>query len=142
MERNIAALLRDDARTVRVAFNSEVKFPEKEPKLYTYITHLALVPGDYAVVPARGTWKVVDVIEVDESVQLEPNDTIRYSWVVCKVDMDAYRDNAAQNEQIEALVNDAYKNNLRRGFQAQILGGLPDDSKAAVLALLGPKPAA
>lgn len=136
MERNIAALLREDARTVQVTFR--VSEPEDAAhKNYTYITHLPCKPGDLAVADVSGHLKVVRIVSCDEGVSLEPGDSIKYNWLVDIVDSAAAAANAERNAAIETAVADAYKNNLRRSFAQQIMSGLSGPAQAAVLALTG-----
>lgn len=136
MERNIAALLREDARTVQVTFRLDEP-DDSAHKLYTYITHLPCKPGDLAVADAAGHMKVVRITRCDDGVSLEPGDTIKYNWLIDIIDSAAAVANAERNLQIELTVAEAYKTNLRRSFSQQILSGLTDESKAAVLALTG-----
>lgn len=134
MERNIAALLREDARTVQVTFR--VTEPDDDAhKLYTYITHLPCKPGDLAVADVSGHFRVVRIVSCDDGVALEPGDTVNYNWLISIIDLDAAKANADRNAQIESMVAEAYKTNLRRSFSQQILSGLTDDAKASVLAL-------
>lgn len=136
MERNIAALLREDARTVHVSFEQNPSLDAAE-KTYTYITHLPVSEGDLAVANVSGHYKVVRVMKVDGDVCLEPGDTIKYQWLRAVLDYTAWEANDLRNQSIEATVSEAYKNNLRRSFSQQILSGLTDDAKANVLKLTG-----
>ena len=65
MEKNIAALMREDTRTVEVVFSGSGQH-------YTYITDVPLEPGDFVVVYARGELKVVEVVCMHDSVQIAP----------------------------------------------------------------------
>lgn len=129
MEKNIAALLRKDARTVKVMFGNS-------GQTYTYVTHLALEREDMCVVLANNEWKVVEVVEVHDGVQLEPGDTLKYKWIVCRVDVEEYRANEQRNAEIERVVLDKYKENLRRSFSDQVLAGLPTKDRNVVQRLL------
>lgn len=159
-EKNIAALLREDTRTVQVSFGagrladdmdelerdargdaplkttrSYAKAPDQ--KFYTYVTNLALTVGDTVVVEAGDTLKLAAVRRVDDNVAIEPNDPTKYRWVVQKVDFTEHLANEARNAEIDTAVAEAYKANLRKSFAQQILSGLPDAQRDKVSALLG-----
>lgn len=129
MERNVAAMLRADARTC------VVRFPSSE-KGYLYVTHLDIAVGDDVVVPANGTLVVVRVIEVHDTVRLEPNDPTKFKWVAAKIDRVAIEESEARNAHIEEVVQLAYKNNLRRSFAAQVLSGLDELASKELQALI------
>lgn len=158
-EKNIAALLREDTRTVQVSFGAgrladdvdeidtglgppltkaQRSYPKApDAKTYTYVTNLALTVGDTVVVEAGDTLRLAAVRRVDDNVAIEPNDPVRYKWVVQKVDFTEHTANEARNAEIDTAVAEAYKANLRKSFAQQILSGLPDAQRDKVSALLG-----
>ncbi len=140
MDKNVAALLREDARTVHVLY-FETRVGEgfninPTPKTYTYVTHFDLKVDDKVVVMAGGQFKLALVKKVDDEVKIDPNDAIKYAWVIAKVDMDAHDANMARNRQIEDSVADAYRKSLRRSFSEQVLGALPAAKRNEVRKLL------
>ena len=162
MERNIAALLREDARTVHVVFDlSEFAvegYPHVEEdgadvftpappsprykvtpsgiKTYTYVTDLPLRKGDVVVVQAKGVMTLACVARVDDEVKIEPASTTRYQWVVSVVDVAAYERTMARNREIETAVNNSYRANLRRGFAQQVLAGVDDETRNRLAGLI------
>ncbi len=161
MDKNIAALMRQDTRTVRVGFELAVddnadnwvdvingfgKVSVQRPKapdskLYTYVTHVPLTVGDLVIVLAAGTLKVAVVREVHDEVKIEPNSDIAYSWIVAKLDTSEWQATMVRNAELEKVVSDAYRVNLRRSFADQILAGIDPASKDRITALLeAPKP--
>lgn len=158
MDKNIAALLREDAKTVHVTFDVDMNmhYPVDEDdlddapapkgykaapvkaKTYTYVTHFDVRPGDVLVVPAAGQIKLVTVQRVDDEVTVEPNSPTRYTWVISKVDMLAHNANETRNIEIETAVADAYRNNLRKSFAQQILAGVGDAQRDRLTALIAP----
>lgn len=158
MDKNIAALLREDAKTVHVTFDVDISagYPEMdddddEPvspkgykaaparaKTYSYVTHFDVKQGDVLVVPAAGQIKLVTVQRVDDEVKIEPNSTTRYQWVIAKVDMAAHTANMDRNVEIETAVAEAYRNNLRKSFAQQILAGVGDAQRDRLTALIAP----
>ena len=89
-ERNIAALMRNDCRTVHVRFNlvgNEFDAPpypptgKKPTNGYTYVTDIALSPCDIVVVDGAGELKLAWVESVDDDVKIEPSSETTFEWV-------------------------------------------------------------
>lgn len=130
MERNIAALMREDAKTVEVTFNNG-------SKTYTYITSLDINPGDHAVVDCDSNGlKVVQIVGVHEDVEIEPNSDTKFKWLVAKFDLEHYKLNEAKNEQIEKVMATGYRTNIRRQFAASVMACLSDEKKAELTAIV------
>jgi preprotein translocase subunit YajC len=144
VDKNISALLREDARTVHVSYYStrqdkpDFGIDPAPAKHSTYVTHFPLVKGDKVVVMAGGQIMLAQVMHVDDEVKIDPNDTIRYAWVIAKVDMEAHEANMARNKAIEESVADAYRLSLRRSFSEQVLGNLSKTKRLEVAKLLKP----
>lgn len=135
MDRNIAALLRADAFSLRVRFQNGTT-------LYTYISSFPCKPGDMVVVPVAGREeaphiRIAEVMEVDPEVVVEPNADIRYSWVIDVLDLERYNENIKRNAEIELTLANAYRSNLRKSFADQLLATVDDASRAALTKLLG-----
>lgn len=79
---------------------------------------------------------IARVVDIDEHVDIQPDDSIEYKWVVSKVDLSAYDALLARNKDITDAVQTAYQRNIRKSFAERILGELPDDDKAKLLQLL------
>ncbi len=130
VERNIAALMREDAKTVEVTFNGG-------SKTYTYITSLDINPGDHAIVDCGSDgFKVVQIVGVHEDVEIEPNSDTKFKWLVAKFDLEHYKLNEAKNEQIEKLMAAGYRTNIRRHFAANMMACLSDEKKAELTAIV------
>lgn len=138
MDKNIAALLREDARTVHVSYFETAPDPGtfRAAKTYTYVTHFPVKVGQKVVVQAGGQIKIAEIKRVDDEVRIDPNDSIRYAWVISVVDMEAFEANMERNRQIEESVADAYRQNLRRSFSEQVLGNLSKAKRLEVSKLL------
>lgn len=157
MDKNIAALLREDAKTVHVTFEEidrdfldevEERFVTTPagaklriggnagPRLYTYVTHLEVKTGDTVVVLANKETKLATVVRVDSEVEIEPNSNVAYKWVIDKVDLVAYEENQQRNEEIEKTVSEAYRVNLRRSFAQTVLQGVEDSRREQLTLLL------
>ena len=134
MDKNIAALLRTDTRTVEVLLYTD---STRAPKAYTYVTDLDLQVNDKVVVDANGEYKLAEIAAVHDGVNIEPNSNVQYKWIISKVDTAQYDANMAKNKEIEQMVGKNYQQNLRRGFAEQILNGMDAKGRSAVTKLLG-----
>lgn len=148
MDKNIAALVREDIFTIgvrfpqndsgsRAAFNYEGQiFSVKE---YTYVCDIAGVKvGDTVVVLANGCLNLATVFTVHDGVDIEPNADRKYSWVVDKLDVERFEASMAVNKEIEETVGKAYQKNIKQQFRNVIMAGL-DDASAARLTQLTQK---
>jgi len=142
MERNIAAMMHDDALTVKVKFqhrmsvnNTTVRDPSAA-KEYTYVTTQVLAPGDLVVVYAGGALQVAEVTQMDTVLDIEPNASKEYEWIVQKVDTKPYELQQAKNKKLKTLVKEHYKLNARTQMRDLILGQLDGPAKLAALELL------
>lgn len=132
MDKNIAALLRTDTRTIEVLLYTD---STRAPKAYTYVTDLKV--NDKVVVDANGEYKLAEIAAVHDGVNIEPNSNVQYKWIISKVDTAQYDANMAKNKEIEQMVGKNYQQNLRRGFAEQILNGMDAKGRSAVTKLLG-----
>jgi len=120
MDKNIAAILREDTKTCSVAFvneNGSMSSP------YTYITHIDLEVGNYVVVPAgnNNVLKIAEVLSVDNELEIEPNSDIKYKWVVDVIDLKSARENRERNSAIEGMLAASYRVNARQAYAHQFL---------------------
>ena len=123
MDKNIAAILREDTKTISVQFiNGEGMTSSRN---YTYITHLDVVVGDFVVVPSDGSdiWKICEVTEVHDDLNIEPNSDVKYKWVIDVIDAKAARENHARNKEIEGMLASSYRVNARQAYAQQFLSG-------------------
>lgn len=137
MDKNIAALLRADAKTVGVKFQAQDDGVTANRKTYTYVTDIQFEEGDRAVVMVGEVLKVVEVVRVDADLEIEPNSDVQYKWIVCKVDRAGFDANLEKNREIERTLAVAYRNNMRHSYTAQILAGVDDAQRQQLTALLG-----
>lgn len=149
MEKNIAALLREDARTVHVRYlddstegnelasavrgNSKLPQFSTSARTYTYVTDMPLKEGQLVIVPANRVIKLARVAHIDEDVKISD---IQYAWVIDMVNEDAHNENMSRNHEIEKTVAEAYRNNLRRGFAQQLLAGVDDARREQLTKLI------
>jgi hypothetical protein len=123
VDKNIAAILREDAKTISIQFLTNTGGVSMAS--YTYITHLDVVIGNYVVVPAgeNDCWKVAVVEAVHDDLNIEPNSDIKYKWVVSVIDVNAFLENQDRNEKIEKILAASYRTNARAAYANQFLAG-------------------
>lgn len=140
MDKNIAAILREDTRTVEVRYTTGRTYGAKGEDAnttFTYVTTLTLQPGDLVVVPYQKHFSVAEVVEVHDDLRIQPNEEIEYRWVVQKVDASRYYKILEQNRELQGVVGKAYQQNIRRSFAQSVLANLSEEQKSAVAGLLG-----
>jgi len=149
-EKNIAYMVREDVKTIGVRFYQKIDIgrmitddelnADLSKKEYTYVTHLDFKVGDLAVVRAAGEVKVVFVSRVDAECEIEPNQDIKYSWVIDRVDTEEYEKQMDINEELEATVNRAYKRNVKEQFRKLVMGSIDSETAAKINMMLGVQP--
>jgi hypothetical protein len=132
MDLNIAALLREDAKTIKIVFDNT-----NNAKQYTYVTHLDVVPGDFVIVDAAGERKVVYVVGVDSELDIEPNSKTRYKWVIDKIDIKAHVLNEERNLEIEKTLGKANRENTRQQLHKLLLSGVDEEQRETLTKLIG-----
>jgi hypothetical protein len=85
----------------------------------------------------RGRLNAVRVTHVDTTVDLAPNDTKAYGWVIAKIDLLAYSQLMDRNSQITAATTAAYRKSMQRSFAERILGDMDQADKDGLMKLLG-----
>ena len=152
MEKNLAAFLREDTKTVGVRFIKDLfaNYANYQQTLlgedsnpiqlsireYTYVTDIPLEVGDNVIVFAQDIPKLVIVTRVDDRLNINPKDTVEYKWVVSKVDYSNYNNNIAKNQDIKDLVIESYKKNVKNQFKDMVLAGLDAKNKKALTNIL------
>jgi hypothetical protein len=157
MDKNVAALLRNDTKTVAVRFynDRDERSYSREQKIslnlgmqigdeqelgnksYTYVTNLSFEVGELAVVFVSGIPKVVKVVEVHPSCQIEPNENIKYKWITARVDLDEAVENERKNTEIETVIAKSYKRNLKSQFKSLLLADVTPEDQQVLLSCLG-----
>jgi len=155
-EINIAALLREDTRTIYVALTNGTGFADEDltsldasvgnaievgqQKYYNYVTNFNVKEGDAVLVEYNHQMKVAVVCDVHDTVKIDPGLPYELRWVIQKLDFTEHRQNILKNKEIKQLVQQAYQSNLRRSFRQQLLSGLDGSEEGEKLvALLGAK---
>lgn len=148
MNNNMAAFLRENARTIKVRFfKDQYKQSHNDMTLlgdtelsqteYIYLTTLELKVGDLVIVTARDLFQVVYVSEVAEDVTLDIADTVKYKWIVQKLDVTAYCKLLEENKKLEQIIATSYKQSVRGQFKQMLFQQLGADKIGEVNNLLG-----
>jgi len=133
MDKNIAALMREDAHTVHV------KFAPGDRQKYTYVASKSLglkVDDTVVVMTENGLW-VATIKTCDDTVIITPGDERTYKWVIDKVDMAAYEADMKRNEEIERITAAAMRTNMRSSFAHNVISAVTGHERDALLKLLG-----
>ena len=153
MEKNLAAFLREDTKTVGVRFIKDTFSTSTEYQMtligtenveayplsnkeYTYITDLPLEVEDHVIVFVHEAPKVAIVTRVDEAVNIAPKDNVEYKWIACRVDYSQYKENCQKNRQIAEFMSTSYRKNVKEQFREIVLAGLDAKGKKALTNLL------
>ena len=154
MEKNLAAFLREDTKTVGVRFikdtfsqdtqnfqmtlvgTENVEAYSLSNKEYTYITDLPLEVEDHVIVFVHDAPKVAIVTRVDDVVNIAPKDNVEYKWIAARIDYTKYKENCQKNRQIAEFVSSSYRKNVKEQFREIVLAGLDAKGKKALTNLL------
>lgn len=137
MDKNLAALLRADAKTLTVRFMVDFENGTRKSKPYTYVSHLPLTKGDGVVVDVNGRTVVAIVETIDDEVKIEPGCDTEYKWVIGKIDMAAHEANEKRNAEIVAEAAVIVRENMRKSFASQVLGAASPEQRDKLLQLTG-----
>ena len=101
-------------------------------------------PGDFVVVPTSDAdrYSVAEVKSVDDKCNIEQGSDLEYKWVIHSFNLEEYLLNEARNRQIEELVADATRENMRRTFLENILAGVEPEKRKEIEAVVSTKPGA
>jgi hypothetical protein len=121
MDKNIAAILREDTKTCKVVFKDGGNTSSE----YTYITHLDVKVDDWVVVQTgnNATLKVAQIAGVDDDLEIEPNSDMKFKWIIDVIDLETARANLARNQEIEKMLASTYRTHARQAYAAQFLNG-------------------
>lgn len=122
MDKNIAAILRDDTRTCMVAFQSTKDLSGwNTATTYMYVTTIPLSRGDIVVVPAREHMTVGTITEVHDELCIDPGSEHEFKFVVAVVDTAHHTSDMTRNREIEETLRQEHKARMRAQFKEQFL---------------------
>lgn len=114
-QNHILSLLQENYTTVAVTFAVEIeKYLPGVNKLYTYKTNVDLKENDMVVVPSPDGFRVVRIIEVHDSPEIDTDASFDYKWVVDKVDMEGYEEILKAEEIAAKELRNVQANAVRR----------------------------
>lgn len=116
---HMIALLQTGYTTIKVQLGGPTG------SLYTYKAPLGLIEGDQVVVEMPGGhMRVLDVVKVDETPQIDVDSDIDYKWVVQKVDKTQYNELLAKEEEAKQLIIQQEMAKKRKELVEEHLGAL------------------
>lgn len=128
---NLAALFQENMTTVKVVFDTSDFEDHKEDleyleggRKYTYKIHkgMTLSIGDWVVVPARGDLNIVRVVEIDDEPDLDyDSNTIKYQWVIQRIDLDSYYELMEGEEKFKKMLLNVKKNQVRKDIENMLV---------------------
>ncbi len=89
-------------------------------KIYTYKTSENFEVGDKAIVCPNGSLKVVQIVRVDDTPQIEFGSNVEYKWIVQKIDLDSYNDRLEREEKMSVFIRQAIANKQREEVSAAL----------------------
>ena len=130
-EKNAAAFLRNDTKTVGVRLLAEGT-PQKE---YTYVTTIELAVDDHVVVPAVSdqNFMLAKVTRVDTKLNIEPRAGMKYKWIAAKVDLTGYQATLEANQKIEGMLAESYRKQAQTAYKEQLLALAGDNEQLRAL---------
>lgn len=132
--KHMASLFREDLVTVQVVFNSETSESAflhcNAAKPYTYKALEAhnLKVGDFVAVLANNEIKVVRVIKVDASPQIDVASSYDYKWIIQKIDTSWNEKITAQEAEFTNVLRDMERQAAREKVRQTFLETLPENS--------------
>lgn len=155
MDKNIVAFVRENAKTVAVRFfpqsfamaktviqaleleHGETFLKDTPTKNYVYLTTLDLLPGDVCMVYVNQYPIAVEVREVHNDVQIEPNALQEIKWIAAKVDMSYYTNLLDENAIIVDTLRKEYQASTRRQFRDMVMTSLTEAGRETIKGILG-----
>lgn len=153
MDKNIAAFIRDNTKTVGVRFFKDynesgsnnlmsLSLGDKNYRLsdkeYTYVTMEDFQIGDYAVVIVAEVPKVVVVTRVDDDLDITPNEEIQYKWIVCRVGFEEHTKRMKENAELSKTLAKGYQRNMKNSFRKVLIENLGEEEQNKILQITSP----
>ena len=125
---HLITMLQRGYTTLDVEFTKEPKYGRD--KAYTYKISEAMAktlkPGDQVVVDASDVLKVVWVVKIHDTPQIDVHAPYDLKWVVCKVDRAAYDDQMAREAEAVKKLEAAERLKAQNEALAALLEGMGD----------------
>ncbi len=101
----IGAIFEDELPIAEALAGKEL--PPYSRSVYTFKaeTNANLQVGDFALVHANDELKIVRVVEVHDTPQIDPEAHFQYKWVVQRIDLEPYRHRLEEEKQLNRMVS-------------------------------------
>ena len=142
MDKNAVAFIRNDVVSLGVQFPANGANSENllDPKIYTYLTtDRSLSVGDWVIVQVGEVFKCARVVRFTNELEIEPNATFSFKYIVGRVDPSQYIATLEANAKIEEMLKTSYRSTLREGFRHMLLAGLDAEKQASISLILSSK---
>lgn len=139
-----AHLLQKPFITVDVVFNDHIDVddiingtiarPINQPH-YTFKAELdsGLAVGDYVVVHAQQTLKIVQIIAVHDTPKIDSNASFEYKWVIERIDFQAFCQRRLEERQINKLLAELERIEAENHLQKRLEAASQQDENFATL---------
>jgi len=119
-------LIVDQIDTVKATFEKHI---EGLSKTYTYKCKKGdLVAGDQVIVIANDQYKMVTIVSVDSTPDIDPHSTYEYAWIVQKLDLTQYNKALEAEETLMAYLKEATRKKLIREVSETLKEDLPKEA--------------
>ena len=106
-------------------------------KVYTYKTSEDFTEGDHAVVCPSGILKIVQIVRVDDTPQIDFGSNVEYKWIVQRVSTVTYDTILDQEEQMAIQLRKTIANSKRKEVKEALLAEIGTEGQAKILAIMG-----
>lgn len=136
MDKNAVAFIRNDVSSIHVVFPDPTMASGFSKEYHYLTTDSVIAPDDWVVVNVNGMLKCAKVTSTPHELQIEPNSSITYKFIVGKVDTTQYNLLLESNSKIEEMLKTSYRTTLREGFRQTLLAGLDAEKQASLSIIL------
>lgn len=91
-------------------------------KRYTYKTRLDFEEGDMAVVNTPHGLSIVEIVEIHDEPEIDPDSVIDFKWIVQKVDIDAIEQAEADDKAFAKKCRERIRANHRKQARVALDG--------------------
>ncbi len=101
-----------DGIIVKCTFDTVQRSKLSEVVCYSYKSNIDLTIGDMIVVPVAQSFKIATVVEITDSLDMEPD--IAYKWIVCKLNLESYINLSSKDDEAIRQLRRIKQINIRK----------------------------
>jgi uncharacterized tellurite resistance protein B-like protein len=133
MNPNAASYLSKGAYTVGVTLLTD-NAPEK---VFKFVTDLPMELGDIVIVERSAQMHLGVVKRIDDTLNIDPTDTVKYTWVIAKADLAYYEETQERLSKLTAVLAAAHRETMKVSYANALLASLSPETREEVLQLTG-----